>query len=415
MKKFLCIVLALLLILPLQNIDTVYANENDFLNEELKSYILIDYNSGETLIESHSEDRFEIASMVKLMTTLLTMENIEKGKFDLQTKFTVSEYAASMEGSEAFLEPNKEYTLDELLKSVIVASANDSSVVLAENIAGTEQNFVKMMNDKAKELGMKNTLYSNATGLPSTLQYSTAKDVSILLKEVAKHDTYYKYSKIWLDKLVHYDGRETELVNTNRLIRQYTGCDIGKTGFTDEAGYCLSASAKRNDMRLISVVMGAKTSKDRFTISEKLLNYGFNNFENKKLIDKTQIIENNIKVNGSKNKEIDLVFEKDYYYLCKKGEDSKLQIKFDLPEEINAPINVGDKMATAYILREGVILEEIKIISKTACDKLNYKESLDLIYENIPNTSNILFENFKEKLKEVSKEKGIIFAIGYLF
>ena len=382
MKKILCIVLAVLLLLPLQSIDTIYAESEDIVPESLKSYILVDYNTGETLIEKNSQEKLEIASMVKLMTTLITMENIENGKYNLDTKFTVSEYAASMEGSEAFLEPNKEYTLDELLKSVIVASANDSSVVLAENIAGSEQNFVKMMNDKAKSLGMNNTLYSNATGLPSTLQYSTAKDVSILLREIVNHDIYYNYSRIWMDKLIHYDGRETELVNTNRLIRQYTGCDIGKTGFTDEAGYCLSASAKRNDMRLISVVMGASTTKERFSASEKLLNYGFNNYENKKIIDKIALIENDIKVKGSKNTNIELTFEKDYYYLCKKGEECKVQIKYELPKEINAPIKQGDKIATVYVLKEGVILDEFNIISKTDCDNLNFRESLDIIYEN---------------------------------
>lgn len=384
MKKFFYLILTFVLcfsLFPFKYIDVVYAN-NDILNENLKSFILVDYNSGMTLLESNSQEKYEIASMVKLMTSLITIESIEQGKFSLDTKFTVSDYAASMDGSEAFLEPYKEYTVDELLKSVIVASANDSSVVLAENIAGSEGNFVKMMNERAKKLNMKNTLYANATGLPSTLQYSTAKDVSLLLKEIIKHNIYYNYSNIWMDNLIHYDGRITELVNTNRLIRQYNGCDIGKTGFTDEAGYCLSASAQRNGMRLLSVVMGAETTKERFSATEKLLNYGFNNFENKKIIDSSKSIENNIQLTGAKENKINIAFEKDYYYLSKKGEENNIEIKLDLPTNINAPILNGEKIAVAYIVKEGVIIDEINIISKNDYSKLGFGDAFDIILEN---------------------------------
>ena len=175
------------------------------------------------------------------------------------------------------------------------------------------------MNQKAKELGMKNTLYGNSTGLPALNQYSTAEDIAKLLNVVSKHDLYHKYSTIWMDKLVHESGRETELVNTNRLVKYYPGCDCGKTGFTDEAGYCLSASAKRNDMRLISVVMGAKTASDRFSISSSLLNYGFANFKNTKVVDMQNPITSTIRIKGLSNC-VECVPQKDLFVLQKSGE-----------------------------------------------------------------------------------------------
>lgn len=383
MKKIICLIMvAISVAFPFKYVNTVYAENEDFLTEETNSYILVDYNTGSILCEKNSNERYEIASMVKLMTTLLTMEEIEKGNYTLDTKFAVSEYAASMEGSEAFLEPNKEYTVNDLLKSVIVASANDSSVVLAENIAGSEQAFVKRMNDKAKSLGMEDTLYANATGLPSTLQYSTAKDVSTLLREIVKHKIYYNYSNIWMDNLIHYDGRITELVNTNRLIRQYKGCDIGKTGFTDEAGYCLASSVKRNDMRLISVVMGAKTTKERFSASEKIFNYGFNNYINEKIIDSSKDIDNEIELSKGKEENIKIGYERDFYYISKKGETPEVKVVMNLPKKVNAPIKSGEKITTAYITKDGVIIEEIDIVAKENYEKYSYKDAIDTIIDN---------------------------------
>ena len=301
---------------PQENV--VFAGNNDVLSLPVKSYYLMDINTEKMLIGNNENERLEVASMVKLMTTLLTMEKIEKGEWSLDTKLLTSEYAASMEGSQAFLDAGSEYSIDELLKSIIVASANDSCVVIAENMSGSEQNFVDLMNTKAQELGMTNTLYANCTGLPATMQYSCAKDIAHILAEVYKHDIYHKYSTIWMDKIVHPSGRETELVNTNRLIRYYPGCDSGKTGFTDEAGYCLSASASKNGMRLVSVVIGAKSSAERFEHSTTLLNYGFNNYENRKLISSENLVGDKYKIKGIKD-EIEVRSDKDLYILTKRG------------------------------------------------------------------------------------------------
>ena len=358
---------------PQENV--VFADENQ-LNLPVKAYYLMDYNTEKPLISCNETERLEVASMVKLMTALLTMEKIEKGEWTLDTKLLTSDYAASMEGSQAFLDAGSEYTIDELLKSVIVASANDSCVVLAENMAGSEQNFVNMMNEKAEKLGMTNTLYANSTGLPATMQYSCAKDIAHILAEVHKHDIYHKYSTIWMDKLVHPSGRETELVNTNRLIRYYPGCDSGKTGFTDEAGYCLSASASKNNMRLISVVIGAKSSSARFENSTTLLNYGFNNYENKKIVSMDENFAETFKVKGVKDN-IEVKSEKDMFVLSKRGEQTQdVQTKVVLDDGIKAPIKAGDKVGTVYLIENGVVTQECNLISANDYKKLGYKDAI---------------------------------------
>ena len=275
MKKFLitiCCVLCICII-PLSGIT-----QGEFAKADeaytAKSIILVDYNSGEVLKEDNADEKLPIASMVKMMTLLLTFEEMDKGNLTLDTKITTTENASGMGGSQVFIDPYVTYTAEQMIKSVIMASANDASVALAEHISGSEDTFVKKMNERAKALGMTNTLYANCTGLPEPEQYSSARDVSILMKELLRHEIYFNYSTIWMDELIHPSGRKTELVNTNKLTRYYKGCDAGKTGSTSEAGYCLCASAKRDDMRLISVVIGSKTGQDRFNESASCLTMG---------------------------------------------------------------------------------------------------------------------------------------------
>lgn len=376
------------MLLILASLFTLFFQTNINLSAEgldldCKAYILIDYNSGTVLLKDNEEEHLEVASMVKLMTSLITIEKIQAGELSLDQKVLVSEYAASQEGSQAFLDANKEYTINDLLKSVIVASANDSSVVLAEAIAGTEENFVKMMNEKAKELGLKNTKYANSTGLPSeNEQFSCAEDIAKLLSEEIKHELYFKYSKIWIDEIIHESGRRTELVNTNILTRQYQGCDIGKTGFTDEAGYCLSASSFKNNMRLISVVIGAKTAKERFTITTSLLNYGYANYENKQILSIEDKIDEEICVKGAEDKNLKIKYEKDFYALNKKGDKSDYSIKIELNKKIKAPIKQDDIVGKAYIIKEGVVVGEVNIISCENITKQTFKDSFKKILDN---------------------------------
>lgn len=381
-KGFICFILILACILGI-NAHASMVVSADGLDINAKAYLLVDYNTGTVLLKENETERLEVASMVKLMTSLITIEKIQAGELSLDQKVLVSEYAASQEGSQAFLDANKEYTIDELLKSVIIASANDSSVVLAEAIGGTEEGFVNLMNAKAEELGLRNTKYANSTGLPSEKeQYSCAEDIAKLLKEEIKHELYFKYSKIWIDEIIHESGRRTELVNTNILTRQYKGCDIGKTGFTDEAGYCLSASSIKGDMRLISVVIGAKTAKERFSITTNLLNYGFSNFESKQLVKAGDIIDNNLVVKGSKNGKIELVYENDLYSLSKKGDKGEVVTKIELPKKLSTPINKGDIVGKAYLIKDGVVLGEVNIICNETINKLTFKDAFKKALDN---------------------------------
>lgn len=382
MKKFLitiCCVLCICII-PLSGIT-----QGEFAKADeaytAKSIILVDYNSGEVLKEDNADEKLPIASMVKMMTLLLTFEEMDKGNLTLDTKITTTENASGMGGSQVFIDPYVTYTAEQMIKSIIMASANDASVALAEYISGSEDTFVKKMNERAKALGMTNTLYANCTGLPEPEQYSSARDVSILMKELLRHEIYFNYSTIWMDELIHPSGRKTELVNTNKLTRYYKGCDAGKTGSTSEAGYCLCASAKRDDMRLISVVIGSKTGQDRFNESASLFNYGFANFENKNIISSTTPL-GKIEVKRAKINEIEYYAEKPFYGLCKKGETDAFKTEIELDDSISAPIKAGEKIGTITVIKDGQVKEEIAIVVKEDVKVLSYGESIKKIASN---------------------------------
>ncbi|MBR4003728.1 MAG: D-alanyl-D-alanine carboxypeptidase [Clostridia bacterium] len=346
-----------------------------------KSLFLMDYNTNQILYEKNSLDKIPVASIVKLMTICLTCEKIDYGNINIDEKVIASEYASSMGGSQVFIESGGEYSIGDLLKSTIVSSANDASVALAEKIAGSENNFVKLMNKKALELGMKNTNYVNCTGLPASNQFSSAKDTAILLKEVFKYDTYHNYSKIWMDTLKHPKGRETELVNTNKLIRYYEGCDGGKTGSTNEAGYCLATTAKRGDMRLIAVVLGAENGKLRFAETSKLLNFGFNNFENKLIVSKDEILSSELKIQNSRQLRINFTPNKSLYVLSKKMQEDNVSTKVVIDKNVKAPIKVGDKVGIIYLIKNGEVISQTELISSENVVKTNLYDDVVKIVE----------------------------------
>ena len=239
----------------------------------------MDETSGVQLYAKNDETRLPIASMCKIMTLLLAFEAVDCGELTYEEEITVSERAAGMGGSQVFLGAGLSYRTDELLKSIAVCSANDSCVAIAERIAGSEGAFCAEMNERAKELGAENTLFANCTGLPKEPQYSCAKDVALMLRALHKYEKYHEYSHIWLEDFVHPDGRTTQMTNTNKLIRSYQGCAGGKTGFTNEAGFCLAAAAQRGETQVISVVVGADSSQNRFSAVSSLFDYAFDNFE----------------------------------------------------------------------------------------------------------------------------------------
>ena len=383
MKRFflgftLC-ALALVLLLC-SNVHALQAYASNALDLSSKSAFLMEYDSGQTLFAKDENKRLPVASMVKMMTILIALEELDAGNVALDTKITTTENASSMGGSQVFIDPFVEYSFEDLLKSVIMASANDASVALAEYFNGNEKAFTNRMNKRAAALGMKNTHYANCTGLPAPEQYSTAKDTAILLKEILKHEIYHKFSTIWMDTLVHPSGRETELVNTNRLVRYYQGCDGGKTGSTNEAGCCLGASAKRGDMRLISVVVGADSSKTRFNESALLFNYGFGNFESKRIVDCDQSF-GEISVSKGKKESVKVYPKESFSAVVKKGEKTGYETNVDMKKNVCAPLKKGDEVGQVTVTKDGKVLKKISIVSGDDAKALSWFETAHKIME----------------------------------
>ncbi len=314
---------------------------------------LVDFNSGRVLYAKGENDKKPIASMVKIMTLLITFENVDSGKLSLDQKVTISHEAAAQVGSEMFLDEGVEYPLSDLIKGIVTMSANDASVAVAELIGGDEVAFTGMMNQRAAALGMNDTLFSNATGYPTKEeQYSTAKDVACMMRELAKHKEYYNFSTIWLEDYTHPSGRVTQMANTNKLIRHYKGCDAGKTGYTDSAKFCLAGTAVRDGMRVVGSVLGAQDSKARFRAMSTLFNYGFNNFKNVVLVKGGSPLSVDVKVNGGKKDKLAVMAKSDLSVLQAKGEGNA-KLEYNIPESVKAPINCGDKIGEVYAVIDG--------------------------------------------------------------
>ena len=363
MKRKVSIVLVLMLMFGLMLIPhkIITADASFESNVNYKSAVLIEKNSNEILFENNCHERLPIASVTKLMTILLTMEKIGSNEISLDDKVVVSATASGMGGSQVFLDYEEEYYLKDLLKSVIIASANDSSVAIAEHIAGSENNFVKMMNERAKELNLLDTNYVNCTGLPSPDGYSSAYDQAIVLKHVLDFDLYHEYSSIWMEDFVHPSGRTTQMANTNKLSRFYEGCMGGKTGSTNQAKYCLAVGASRNDVELISVVLGAEDSKGRFKLSSDLLNYGFENFETKTLFDNSMLKDKMVKIKGL-DRVTHLKAERDFTYVCKIGEDVNFSLNYNLPNMLTK-VYENQVVGNVEIVIDGVVVDKINILS----------------------------------------------------
>lgn len=326
-----------------------------------RATVLIERNSGKILCSKAENERFPIASVTKLMTTLLVLEDLESGKLTLDDAVLVSENANGMGGSQIFLDANVEYKLGDLLKSVIVASANDSSVALAEHIAGSENNFVKRMNERARELNMNNTNYSNCTGLPTNDGYSSAYDQAILLNKVLNYEIYHEFSSIWNEDFVHPSGRKTVMTNTNKLTRFYSGCIGGKTGSTNQAKYCLAVGAKRGETELVAVVLGAENSKDRFAIASELLNHGFENFTSKTLFDDNNLKDMTISIKGQ-NRVVHLKCARPYVEVVENGKEINFSLNYNLPTMLRS-VEENQVVGNVEIIIDGVVVDRIDILS----------------------------------------------------
>lgn len=323
------------------------------------SCMLLEADSSAVIFEKNADVRRPVASVTKLMTALILLEKLENGEIHWDDTVTVSPNAAAVIGSQALLDAHVQYPLETLLKATIMASGNDSAVALAEYAAGTEEAFAALMNEKAAALGMHNTHYVNCTGLPAEGQYTTARDVAILSCEVAKHEKYHEYASVWIDTLTHPSGRKTDLTNTNRLIRFYTDCDGFKTGSTNEAKYCISATAKRNGMRLIAIVLGSESSQVRFDEARAMLDYGFATYRRHKIGETGKRLDAYVQVKMGGEDQVEAVLGSDVSLLLKSGQEKKIVLETELVESVQAPVYRGDVLGHVNVLLDG------KVIAKT--------------------------------------------------
>ena len=368
------------------NYQTVSQTANEYApisNNELansaKSAYLADYETGTVIYQKNPNEKLPIASMVKIMTSLLTLEAVDSGKIKMDDMVVVSAEAAGMGGSQVFLDANSKHKLSDLIKCIVVASANDASVAVAEYLGGSEGAFVTLMNKRANELGMTNTHFSNCTGLPAPENFSCAKDVFTMTRELVKHPQYFNYSRIWLEDYAHPDGRKTTITNTNKLVRFYNGCDGGKTGFTSEARFCLSATAKRGGMRIMAVIIGVDNSKVRFAEVSKMLNYAFGNYENRVLLANNAEIENTVEVIRGKSSVAKIVAEKNICAFLKRGEESKYELKYELPEVLKAPLKRGDVVGKIVVLKNNKVVEEVNLVLSEDINKATYLDDIKRI------------------------------------
>lgn len=373
MKKILLIIMSFFVL----NLNVLA--EEDFAPNG-KSAILVDNLSGKVLYEKNADEKLAPASMTKLASMLMVMEAIDNGNLKFEDKVTISEEAANMGGSQVFLQAGEVYTVYDLLKSVAIASGNDAVVALAEKIGGSQSGFIDMLNKRLKEIGATNTNFVNAHGLDAEGHYSTARDMSIIARELLKHPKILEFTSIYEEYLEKNDGSRIWLVNTNKLVRFYDGVDGLKTGFTKTAGYCLTATASKNNFRLISVVMGEDTSENRSSDTVKMLNYGFNTFKINIIKTKGESL-GKVRVEKGKQDNANIVLLNDATEILK-NTDQVTEYNFNLKvNKIKAPVKVGDIVGTAEIIdSEGNIVDEVDVTVEKDIKKANI---LDYMLRNL--------------------------------
>ncbi|AGB40559.1 D-alanyl-D-alanine carboxypeptidase [Halobacteroides halobius DSM 5150] len=374
-------IMGLVLIILFSSLMPSVAQKNSGFDLESKSAVLMDAQSGEIIYSKNANEKLPPASITKIMTMLLTMEALDEGEVSLTDEITASEHASKMGGSQIWLEPGEKMTLEQLLKAVAIVSANDACVAIAEHLYGTEEKFVEAMNKKAKELGMKNTYFYNTNGLPiedseSKGNYTTAYDVALMSRALLQYPQVLKYTSTWIDHLR--DG-ESFLRNTNNLVRFYNGADGLKTGYTSEAGFCLSATAQKEGMRFIAVVMKAPNSKVRFAEAKKLLSYAFSIHKSLLIAKKGEKIEQ-VNVFKGQKQNIAIEAKEDVNVIIKKGEGENLTKQIRVNKEIVAPIKKGDKVGEIVILQGDQVLERVDLVAQEGVEKANiFKITVQLL------------------------------------
>lgn len=348
-------------------IPIIFAEED--LAPNSKSAILIEASTGRILFEKNSDEQLKPASMTKIMSMLLIMEAIDSGKLNLNDSVMISKNASSMGGSQIFLQEGDTYKVEELLKGVAIASGNDAVIALSEKVAGSVENFVKMMNDRAQSLGLTNTHFVNPHGLDANDHYSSARDMSIMGRELLKHEKILEFTSIYEDYLKKPDGSSTWLVNTNKLVRFYNGADGLKTGFTEGAGYCVTTTAKRDNMRILSVVMGVETPDKRSSDTTNLLNYGFNTYQIATILKKGEVVDQ-VKVQGGKIENVDVVVLNDVVETKKVTDEPQHFTKEVQIDSIKAPVMVGDIVGKVIVKdQNGKKINETNLTVKENVEK----------------------------------------------
>jgi len=364
MKKLLFVGIFITLIFPL----TVHAEE---LIPNATSGLLMEESTGKIIFEKEKDKQVPVASMTKMVAQIIILEHIEAGKIKWDDVIEVSRNASEMGGSQIYLEPGEKMSVKDLFKGISMASANDATVQMAEVIGGSEKGFVKLMNQKVKELGLKNTHFENCTGLDQEGHYSSAYDMGMIARELLSHEEILQFSSVYEDYLRQNTENKFWLVNTNKLVRFYEGADGLKTGHTDAAKYCLAATAKRNDMRLIAIVLGEEVSKVRNAETISLLDYGFNAVKVQNLKKKGEKIEELAISKGSRNK-ITLVTEEDVSILQDRGtKDKKYTIETNV-DKVKLPIKKNQKLGVITVKEKGNVIVTKDLVSKTSVDKLSY-------------------------------------------
>lgn len=348
---------------------------------ECKSALLMEASSGQIIFETNADEKRPVASVVKIMTILMCLEAVDSGRVSLDDRVTISKNASGMGGSQVLLDTGEVQTLDILLKSTVVGSANDAAVAIAEHLYGSQELFVKQMNARAQALGMKDTVFVNCTGLPAQGQHTTARDVARMAAALFGHELYYKYADIWMDKVDHGDGRVTDLTNTNRLIRFYDGCDGGKTGSTNEAGYCIAATARRGGMRLIAVVLGGSSGKKRFACAEKMFDHGFANYRLLTAAERGTRVRGEMPVTGGSLDSVPLALDGDLTLLMNKAEAAEIELKPNLPPSVAAPVAAGDEIGSVDILLNGRNIARIPVAAAGSVARQGFPDAWRRLWE----------------------------------
>lgn len=374
MKKIVFILISLFSFLFIKNVSAVE------MEISAKSAILVDFNTGKVLYSKNENEPLAMASMTKVMSMLLIMEKIDDGSLKYDDIVEISTESSSMGGSQIFLNPGDKYKVIDLLKGVAMASANDAVVALAEKTYGSKEHFIEAMNKKAESLGLKNTHFVNVHGLDEEGHYSSAYDMSVMARELLKHEKILDFTRVYEEYLTKPDGSQIWLVNTNKLVRFYDGVDGLKTGFTQNAGYCLTATGKKNNLRLISVVMGEESIEKRSSDTVKLLNYGFNTFKVNLIKNKSEIL-GKVNVQKGKKENVDVVLVNDLIELLN-ASDKPSNYKFKiLVDKITAPVKKGDVIGKVKVLNDnGILISQVDI---TVNDNVLKANLWDLFKRNL--------------------------------